>query len=155
MDQDFILDALEKMRDYIAQETKKQNDSFFKFHYEFESRQREKIDKKDLEAIEKRIIESTEIFMGNKIKNYPDKQDLKKLKVYTNKQLENLYALIQARTSITADGENAILAKKPLGGWSCASCENKLSNMIPYNQEHQAWNRMPYRDPNERMAKVG
>jgi hypothetical protein len=49
-----------------------------------------------------------------------------------------------------------MLSKKPLGGWSCASCEKNLSNMITMPQaEHHHWNRMPYRDPNERMAKVG
>ena len=53
------------------------------------------------------------------------------------------------------EGDNAILSKKPLGGWSCASCEKNLSNLINHPPEHQHWNRMPYRDPGERMAKVG
>ncbi len=48
-----------------------------------------------------------------------------------------------------------MLSKKPLGGWSCASCEKQLTNLINAPPEHQHWNRMPYRDPNERMAKIG
>lgn len=52
LDEEFILDAFEKMRDYIAQEMKKIRDEMFKQHYEFETRVREKIDKKELEEIE-------------------------------------------------------------------------------------------------------
>jgi hypothetical protein len=67
-----------------------------------------------------------------------------------------LFALIQARLSAQVEGDNAILSKKPLGGWSCASCEKNLNNMVSGNGDQQTnWNRMPYRDPAERMAKVG
>lgn len=70
--------------------------------------------------------------------------------------MENLFALIQARLSAHVEGDNAILSKKPLGGWSCASCEKNLNNMMAISApEHNHWNRMPYRDPSERMAKVG
>jgi len=55
-----------------------------------------------------------------------------------------------------SEGDNAILSKKPLGGWSCASCEKHLTNVQQQQvPEHQSWNRMPYRDPNDRIAKVG
>ena len=51
-----ILDSLEKMRDFIAFESKKMKDEFFKFHIEFESKIREKIDKKELEDIESNLF---------------------------------------------------------------------------------------------------
>ncbi len=57
--------------------------------------------------------------------------------------------------SAQAEGDNAMLTKKPLGGWSCASCEKNLTNMQSQGHDHTSWNRMPFRDPNERMAKVG
>ena len=56
MDEDFIIDAFEKMRDYIAQENKKMKDELFKQHMEFETKVREKIDKKELEEIESKYI---------------------------------------------------------------------------------------------------
>jgi hypothetical protein len=40
------------MRDFIAMENKRIKDEMFKFHLEFESKVREKIDKKELEDIE-------------------------------------------------------------------------------------------------------
>jgi hypothetical protein len=51
-DADLVVDALEKMRDYIAVEHKKMRDEFFKLHLDFEAKIREKIDKKDIEEIE-------------------------------------------------------------------------------------------------------
>lgn len=56
MDEDFIVEALEKMRDYIAQENKRMKDEMFKLRLEFETKVREKLDKKDLEDIESKSI---------------------------------------------------------------------------------------------------
>ena len=58
LDPELILDALEKMRDYIAAENKKMREEFFKLTMEFESKVREKIDKKDLEDIESKVFRS-------------------------------------------------------------------------------------------------
>ena len=57
LDPELILDALEKMRDYIAAENKKMREEFFKLTIEFESKVREKLDKKDLEEIESKILD--------------------------------------------------------------------------------------------------
>ncbi len=51
--------------------------------------------------------------------------------------------------------ETAMLAKKPLG-WSCASCQKDLTN-ISFGQQNQFqnWNKLPFRNPGERIARVG
>lgn len=44
------------------------------------------------------------------------------------KQLKNIFDIIIAKF----DEENitdAMISKKPLGGWSCVSCEKKLKNL--------------------------
>jgi len=53
------------------------------------------------------------------------------------------------------DEETAMLAKKPLGGWSCASCEKDLINISGRLPAYQAWSKLPFRSPGERIAKVG
>ena len=64
--------------------------------------------------------------------------------------------MIQARIAIQPDGDNAILSKKPLGGVSCASCEKNLTNLITtVNDQHTSWNRLPFRDPNDRIKQSG
>jgi hypothetical protein len=49
-----------------------------------------------------------------------------------------------------------MFTKKPLTGLSCASCEKNITNL--YGQgavDHTTWNRMPVRDPADRIARVG
>lgn len=51
--------------------------------------------------------------------------------------------------------ETAMLAKKPMGGWSCASCEKDLINISGRAPGYQAWSKLPFRAPGDRIAKVG
>jgi hypothetical protein len=51
--------------------------------------------------------------------------------------------------------ETAMLTKKPLGGWSCASCEKDLVNISGRIPGYQAWSKLPFRNPGDRIAKVG
>ena len=48
-----------------------------------------------------------------------------------------------------------MFSKKPLKGLSCASCEKGLENMYGKRVEFMAWNKLPFRDPAERIARVG
>ena len=51
--------------------------------------------------------------------------------------------------------EDAMFSKKPLGGLSCASCEKGLVDMYGKRVEFMPWNKLPFRDPAERIARVG
>ena len=48
-----------------------------------------------------------------------------------------------------------MFSKKPLGGLSCASCEKGLVDMYGKRVEFMPWNKLPFRDPAERIARVG
>lgn len=50
--------------------------------------------------------------------------------------------------------DDAMFTKKPLGGMSCASCEKNLINIYGKQADYLPWNRFPFRDPAERIAKV-
>ena len=50
--------------------------------------------------------------------------------------------------------DDAMFSKKPLGGISCASCEKDLVNLYGKAADYYHWNRMPSRDPSERIARV-
>ena len=56
---------------------------------------------------------------------------------------------------LKGDGEDAMLAKKPLGGWSCASCQKDLMNLRGEMAGYHPWSKFPMRDPTERLARVG
>lgn len=51
-----VVDALEKMRDYIASENKKMREDFFKLHLEIEAKMKDKLDKKDCEDLESKYF---------------------------------------------------------------------------------------------------
>ena len=48
-----------------------------------------------------------------------------------------------------------MFTKKPLGGNSCASCEKDIINLQGKKVDYLAWGKMPFRDPAERIARVG
>ena len=48
-----------------------------------------------------------------------------------------------------------MFTKKPLGGMSCASCEKNIVNLQGHKADYLPWNRFPFRDPSERIARVG
>ena len=56
MDEDLLLDAIDKMKDIMAAEIKRIEDRLFKMNMDFESKVRAKIDKHDLEEIESMIV---------------------------------------------------------------------------------------------------
>jgi len=54
-------------------------------------------------------------------------------------------------------GENeddAMFTKKPLQGLSCASCQKDITNLYGKKADYLPWNRFPFRDPSERIARV-
>jgi hypothetical protein len=50
-------------------------------------------------------------------------------------------------------GDNWLLAKKPIDGFSCASCEAYIGELHDNNQ-YVPWNKYPMRDPNEKLYRV-
>ena len=50
-------------------------------------------------------------------------------------------------------GDNWLLAKKPLGGNSCASCEAYIGDLHD-NTQYVPWNKYPMRDPNDKLHRV-
>ena len=44
-----------------------------------------------------------------------------------------------------------MFTKKPLA--NCASCEKSIHNLLTNGADHQNWNRLPFREPNERIAR--
>jgi hypothetical protein len=69
--------------------------------------------------------------------------------------LKNIYELYVSKSNTGSgdEGEDAMFSKKPLGGFSCASCEKSIK-LQPNPAEYHPWGKFPFRDPNERIAKV-
>ena len=88
-------------------------------------------------------------------KQFADKADTRKAIKIHEKQFQNMYNLIMQRCGGGDNEEDAMFSKKPLGGLSCASCEKGLIDMHGKRVEFMPWNKLPFRDPAERIARVG
>lgn len=88
-------------------------------------------------------------------KQFADKADTRKALKIHEKQFQNLYNLIRSMGGSGENEEDAMFSKKPLGGMSCASCEKGLVDMYGKRVEFMPWNKLPFRDPSERIARVG
>lgn len=88
-------------------------------------------------------------------KQFAGKDETRKALKMHEKQLQNLYNLIMQRCGGGENEEDAMFSKKPLGGLSCASCEKGLMDMYGKKVEFMPWNKLPFRDPAERIARVG
>lgn len=47
-----------------------------------------------------------------------------------------------------------MFTKKYVGPVDCASCEKGIINLNGLRAENISWNRLPFREPNERIARV-
>lgn len=105
----------------------------------------------DLKSLEERLQEKVIAVceaMGNK---FADRADTKKALKYLETLIREYFEFGSKKPS----GEDAMFAKKPLGGWSCASCETNLEKLKGIAAAYYSWNKMPYRDPNDRIARAG
>lgn len=105
----------------------------------------------DLKSLEERLQEKVIAVceaMGNK---FADRADTKK----ALKFLETMIREIIEFGSKKPSGDDAMFAKKPLGGWSCASCETNLEKLKGIAAAYYSWNKMPFRDPSDRIARAG
>ena len=115
-----------------------------------------KADLDTLQQLEKSLLERINDIVKALTKQLADKNDTKKALKLLERQLKNLYDLFMSRGAGTSDNEDdAMFTKKPLGGMSCASCEKDIINLQGRKADHLPWNRLPYRDPAERIARVG
>lgn len=113
-----------------------------------------KADISALNELEKLLQDRLNEIVKALTKQFADRAETKKALKLHERQLKNMYSLMMNK----GHGENeedAMFSKKPLGGLSCASCEKDLVNMMGKKVEFMPWNKLPFRDPAERIARVG
>eukprot|EP00347_Sterkiella_histriomuscorum_P021601 403333413 len=114
------------------------------------------IDHNTLAALEKQIINKVNNMLLLFNEKYANKDDFQR----------NL-SLVENNTSLKIsprgtsnyfgrdDSDDAMLSRKPLGQMSCASCDRDIVNLYQKQNQFEIWNKMPFRNPGDRIAKVG
>lgn len=83
-------------------------------------------------------------------KKFADKNEMAKSLKYLDAQLKHIIDFYIKRQE---KADNWLLAKKPIGGFSCASCEAYIGNLKD-NQEYLAWNQYPMREAGDKFYRV-
>lgn len=134
-------DALNHLRNEFAKWMKEMQDSLNQ--------------KADFSQVDKSMQDRLNDIVKALNKQYADRAETRKALKIHEKQFQNLYNLIMSKGGQGENEEDAMFSKKPLGGLSCASCEKGLIDMYGKRVEFMPWNKLPFRDPAERIARVG
>ena len=129
---------------------------FSKWIKEMQDNLNMKADMSEIKNLEANFMQKLDVIVMEITKKFADKSDTKKALKILERQLKNLYDLfMQKQGGHGGNEDDAMFTKKPLGGVSCASCEKDVVNMYGKKVDYLPWNKMPIRDPSERIARVG
>lgn len=106
---------------------------------------------KDLKNLEDFLLSKFEELRIACNKKFADKNDTAKNLKYFDAQIKHILEVYLKKVD---KGDNWLLAKKPIDGFSCASCEAYIGELHDNNQ-YIPWNKYPMRDPNEKLYRVG
>ena len=101
-----------------------------------------KADEKDLRNFELLLNNKLEELKLMSNKKFADKIDTGKTLKYLDTQLKFLSEIYNKKNE---RNENWLIAKKPIGGHACASCESYIGD-LKENDDYIAWNKYPQRE---------
>ena len=111
---------------------------------------KKKADEKDLRNFELLLNNKLEELKLMSNKKFADKIDTNKTLKYLDTQLKYLSEIYNKKND---RNDNWLIAKKPIGGHACASCESYLGD-LKENDDYVAWNKYPQRE-REKNYRVG
>lgn len=154
MDEGLLRELMAKLND-LAADLDSLKKEFAKWIKDMQDQLNGKADIDALNNLEKMLLERINDIVKALTKQLADKNDTKKALKILERQLKNLYDIFMSKGGEGANEDDAMFTKKPLGGMSCASCEKDVINLYGKKADYLPWSRFPFRDPAERIAKVG
>ena len=126
----------------FSEKLKKDFDSYRHFYDEIIETLKKAASVQDLKNLEEYFVDLLDEFKDKSNKFFSKKSEVNKNFKALELQIKQLYEYIIKKDE---HGENWMLAKKPLGGYSCASCEAYLGE-LKENNEKILWNQLPERE---------
>jgi len=109
-----------------------------------------KAGEKDMKNLEEYLQGRMEELKLNSNKKFADKNETTKNIKYLDTQIKHI---IEVYIKKMEKGDNWLIAKKPVNGHVCASCESYIGD-LPDSNQYVPWNKYPLRDPNEKAYRV-
>eukprot|EP01022_Parablepharisma_sp_SALTPOND_P018475 TRINITY_DN301_c0_g2_i1.p4 TRINITY_DN301_c0_g2~~TRINITY_DN301_c0_g2_i1.p4 ORF type:complete len:382 (+),score=73.61 TRINITY_DN301_c0_g2_i1:8016-9161(+) len=157
-------DKITQFMDEISEKVNKIKDAMTQFKADFANMSKNVDDKIEIKAskeslidLENKIYKEIDKVVSTLTKRFGDKPEAKRGVKSLEVQVKRLYEMFYSIMPFREGAEDAFFIKKPLGGYSCASCEKEISNLYSLATQppgYLDWNRFPVRDPNERAPKV-
>ena len=159
--QEFVFDSskyleissFNKLLTSIQKEKDKQEQNFKDIHKllkDMSEVMKTKSSSEDMKVYEEIINNKLEELKIYSIRRFADKIENNRNIKFLDSQIRHIIDVYIKKMS---KPESWLIAKKPLGGFSCASCESYLGELKKY-QEYKPWNKYPNRDK-EGSFKLG
>ena len=88
------------------------------------------------------------------MKKFADKNETTNNFKYLEDQIKKILEMLQSQKP-SSDAETWLLAKKPINGYACASCESFIGDLREDSHKFIPWNKMPLRDPGDKLYRMG
>ena len=137
-----IFNEFIKEQTKFTEKLKKDFDSYRHFYDEIIETLKKAASVQDLKNLEEYFIDLLDEFKDKSSKLYPKRSDINKNFKSVELQIKQIYEYL---TKKDEQSDNWLLAKKPLGGFSCASCESYIGD-LKENNEKVFWNQLPDRE---------
>ena len=105
-------------------------------------------DMRNFETLINSKLEELKLYCNRR---FADKVDTSKSIKYLDAQIKHIVDVYIKRME---KGDNWLLAKKPIGGFTCASCEAYIGELKDKG-EYMAWNKYPMREPSDKAYRIG
>ena len=105
----------------------------------------------DLKNLEEVLISKIDELRILCLKRFADKTETSKSIKYLDTQLKHIIDVYIRKQD---KGDSWLIAKKPIGGFTCASCEAYLGDLKD-RENYLAWNKYPMREPQDKAYRIG
>ena len=148
-----IFNEFIKEQTKFSEKLKKDFEKYRHFYDEIIETLKKAASVQDLKNLEEYFVDLLDEIRDKSSKLYPKKSDINKNFKSIELQIKQIYEYLNKKDE---QGDNWMLAKKPLGGYSCASCETYLGD-LKENNEKVFWNQLPERETtvNTNSNKIG
>lgn len=111
----------------------------------------------DLSNLHSNMMDKLNELMNNLENVFADKDQTRKKLAALEKALKQLHEMIKGLEGMgqTEQANDAMFTKKYVGPVDCASCDKNITNLNGLRADQVSWNRLPFREPAERIAKYG
>lgn len=139
-----------KMYQKDNERMKRDNEDLKRNNEEMNELLKTKATEMQLNQLEDYLISLTEEMKNSFNKKYADRIDTNKNFKSIESQIKHIIEIYIKRSD---KGDNWLIAKKPIGGYSCASCENYIGELTD-KTEYLTWNKVPGKEALDRTYRV-